>query len=192
MPSRPRRGAGRRAPGSVRADLRRYLTGFAGATVVVTHDIVDATALADRVVVIERGVPTQSACPSELVTAPATDYVAQLAGILLLRGTGHGDRVSLDCGGEVVARAPRGPVFVAVRPHDVRLHAPGSTAPVTNAWKAQVTDVEQRGLVVRVEVGTDGGPALVSEVDALRSPIPSVGSRVLVSVEAENLVVYSR
>ena len=45
-------------PGSrieVRADLRRRLADYGGATVVVTHDALDAFVLADRLVVLEDG-----------------------------------------------------------------------------------------------------------------------------------------
>src|SRR5690606_21510155 len=39
----------------IRAALRRHLAGFEGAAVLVTHDPLDAMALADRIVVIEGG-----------------------------------------------------------------------------------------------------------------------------------------
>jgi molybdate transport system ATP-binding protein len=39
----------------VRAELRRHLREFAGCTVLVTHDPLDAMVLADRVVVVEQG-----------------------------------------------------------------------------------------------------------------------------------------
>lgn len=175
----------------VRADLRRYLASFAGATIVVTHDIVDATALADRVVVIEDGVPVQSATPAELVAAPRTAYVAALAGITLLDGVSDGTHVTLTSGGRLQVGGPVGQVLVAVRPRDVAITSSPAGEEV-NSWKGQVTDVEQRGLVLRVEVGTEGGPALVSEVDALRHPTLTVGSRVAVSIDADDLVVYSR
>ena len=39
----------------VRTDLRRHLTAFDGATVLVTHDPLDALVLADQLIVIEAG-----------------------------------------------------------------------------------------------------------------------------------------
>ena len=50
--------AGTRA--TVRRDLRRHLDDFDGVTVLVTHDPLDALALADRVVILEDGAITQS------------------------------------------------------------------------------------------------------------------------------------
>jgi molybdate transport system ATP-binding protein len=49
---------------TVRAELRRHLGEFAGSTVLVTHDPVDAMALADRVVVVEDGSVVQEGTPA--------------------------------------------------------------------------------------------------------------------------------
>lgn len=181
----------------VRADLRRYLGDFKGATIVVTHDVVDATALADRVVVIEDGVPVQVATPSELVATPKTEYVAQLAGITLLRGHSDGRQVRLEGGGTLELAAPIGEVFLAIDPRDVRLSpagsAPGGSAPGGDvSWRGRVADIEQHGRSAHVKVVSDDRPDLVSEVDALRQPYIEVGSDIVLAVEASSLVVYSR
>jgi osmoprotectant transport system ATP-binding protein len=47
-------------------------------TLMITHDMVEALTLADRVVVMLRGELRQVATPHELMTAPADDYVAKL------------------------------------------------------------------------------------------------------------------
>ena len=46
----------------VRAEVRRHLGDFPGATLLVTHDPIDAAVLADRLVVIEHGEVVQQAC----------------------------------------------------------------------------------------------------------------------------------
>ena len=59
----------------VRADLRRHLAGYDGATVVVTHDALDAMVLADRLVVLENGRVVQdghAAGRSRRTRAPTT------------------------------------------------------------------------------------------------------------------------
>jgi molybdate transport system ATP-binding protein len=63
----------------VRADLARYLREFEGPTIVVTHDIADAAALAAEVAVIERGVIVQRGPLAELAAAPATPWVGRFA-----------------------------------------------------------------------------------------------------------------
>jgi molybdate transport system ATP-binding protein len=62
----------------VRGELARHLATFRGARLLVTHDLADAVALADRLVVMERGRVTQRGTADELRAAPATDYVADL------------------------------------------------------------------------------------------------------------------
>ena len=175
----------------VRADLRHYLADFRGVAIVVTHDVVDATALADHIVVIEDGAPVQRATPRELVAGPRTRYVADLVGLSLLRGTSDGDSVVLDDGGRVHVTGPRGAVLIAVHPRDVQVH-PLDNLPAErrNLWSGTITDLEQRGLVLRVQVVAEGGPALVSEADALQHSALSVGDRVNVSLDTDSLVVY--
>lgn len=61
----------------VRADLARHLRAFGGPAIVVTHDRDDAAALADEVLVLERGVVVQRGTLAELAAAPATPWVAR-------------------------------------------------------------------------------------------------------------------
>ncbi len=62
----------------VRADLAVHLREFPGVTVVVTHSLADATALADEVIVLEAGRVTQRGTVADLQREPATPYVARL------------------------------------------------------------------------------------------------------------------
>lgn len=64
--------------GQVREELGRHIRSWGGATIVVTHHFDDVAALADDVVVIERGRATQRATVRELVRDPATAYVSRL------------------------------------------------------------------------------------------------------------------
>ncbi|MEY2847897.1 MAG: hypothetical protein RI885_562 [Actinomycetota bacterium] len=63
----------------VRKDLSRHLREFGGATVLVTHDLLDALHLADHVVVLEDGRVVQEGSPADIRRSPATDYVARFA-----------------------------------------------------------------------------------------------------------------
>ena len=74
----------------VRAELRRHLGEFDGSTVLVTHDPVDAMALADRVVVVEDGRAVQTGTPVD-VSPAATHRLRRPAGRPLpAAGTGRG------------------------------------------------------------------------------------------------------
>jgi osmoprotectant transport system ATP-binding protein len=65
-----------------RAELRDAFAALSGrlhlTTVLVTHDLVEAFALADRIVVLRAGRVEQDGAPAALLAAPATEYVATL------------------------------------------------------------------------------------------------------------------
>ncbi|MFZ2965232.1 MAG: ABC transporter ATP-binding protein, partial [Rhodoglobus sp.] len=62
----------------VRAELAEHLAGFPGVAILVTHDLEDVAAIAQDVLVLERGRITQRGTVRELIRAPATDYVERL------------------------------------------------------------------------------------------------------------------
>src|SRR5665647_2051774 len=86
----------------VRSELAGHLRAFGGATVLVTHDPLDALILADWIIVLEGGVVTQRGTPQEVSGAPRTDYVARLVGLNLLRS---GQVRELPGGGSVLTLA---------------------------------------------------------------------------------------
>ncbi|NEK87420.1 ABC transporter ATP-binding protein [Blastococcus saxobsidens] len=177
----------------VRAELRRHLAEFAGSTVLVTHDPVDALALADRVVVVEEGRVVQSGTPEEIARRPRTDYVARLVGLSLLPGTGEGGQVRLDGGGTVaVAQEVSGPVFAAVRPESVALHVARPEGSPRNVWRARVVGATPHGATVRCDLA--GEVPLVADVTATAFAALglTVGAEVWAAVKATEVAVYAR
>ena len=152
--------------GEVRRDLRRHLDSFDGVTVLVTHDPVDAYALADRVVILEAGTITQQGSLSEVTTHPRSAYVAELVGLNLVAGELHDHTLSTDTGGAVVTADAigDGPAFVAVRPQAVALHRHRPEGSARNVWEVVVGDIDVHHDRVRVRL--DGGVPLVAEVTA--------------------------
>jgi len=146
----------------MRRELRSDLAAFAGARLVVTHDPVDAAALADRLVVIEHGHVVQDGTFAEVSARPRSPYVADLAGVNLLRGRAHGSRVELPDGALVVAGAPDGDVFAVIHPRAVALHRDRPAGSPRNVVAGRVRTVERVGDRVRVDV--DGSPRLVAEI----------------------------
>jgi molybdate transport system ATP-binding protein len=59
----------------VREVLRETLRGFAGVSLLVTHEIGDALELADQILVLEHGRLVQQGTPAEVVDAPATAHL---------------------------------------------------------------------------------------------------------------------
>jgi len=187
----------------LRGELRRYLAGFAGPSLVVTHDPIDALVLADRIAVLEGGGVVQEGAPADVARHPATQYVARLMGLNLYRGTvsatadGH---VELVGGGTLVAAAagpgepPRAGarVLVAVPPAAVTLHAahPPAGSP-RNVWRGTVTGVEL--LTDRVRVAVAGVPPALADITpaALAELRLARGSEVWLSAKATETVAYA-
>ncbi|HUJ62740.1 MAG TPA: ABC transporter ATP-binding protein [Kofleriaceae bacterium] len=71
---------------SLQRELARLHRELGLTSILVTHDLLEALALADRVAVMLRGELRQLAPPAELVRAPADDYVAQLVGMVRTQG----------------------------------------------------------------------------------------------------------
>jgi molybdate transport system ATP-binding protein len=177
----------------VRAELRRHLAAFPGSTVLVTHDPVDAMALADRVVVLEDGRTVQAGTPAEVSRRPRTDYVARLVGLSLLPGTGEGRTVRLEDGGTVaVTEDVSGPVFAAVRPESVALYLARPEGSPRNVWPARLVGATPHGATVRCEL--DGEVSLVADVTATSFAELGLapGSEVWATVKASEVAVYAR
>lgn len=144
--------------------LREALHETPGTVVIVTHDISEAVALADRVVVLAGGEVQQVASPMALLHRPANSAVARLVGLdTFLPGRGetidgtayvHVGRERLAVGKAVGHGAE---VHLAIRPEDVTLWV-GDRPPATSAQnqlRARVVALEPQGLVtiVRLDAG---------------------------------------
>ncbi|TKJ22867.1 ABC transporter ATP-binding protein [Blastococcus sp. CCUG 61487] len=178
---------------AVRAELRRHLAEFRGSTVLVTHDPVDAMALADRVVVVEDGGVVQEGAPADVARRPRTDYVARLVGLSLLPGTGEGASVRLDGGGVVaVPEEVAGPVFAAVRPESVALFRSHPDGSPRNVWRLRLTGATPHGTTVRCDL--HGEVPLVADITAAAFAelelVP--GDEVWAAVKASEITVYER
>ncbi|MBE2320802.1 ABC transporter ATP-binding protein [Solirubrobacter sp. CPCC 204708] len=105
---------------AVREELADILAAQRIPTLMVTHDFLDASTLADRVGVIRDGRLHQIGRPEELTAHPADEFVASLTGGNLLHGEAEGTRVTLDDGTVIeVAEPARGRVGVAVYPWEI-------------------------------------------------------------------------
>ncbi|MDQ3716425.1 MAG: ABC transporter ATP-binding protein [Actinomycetota bacterium] len=177
----------------VRADLRRHLAEYAGATVVVSHDPIDAMALADEVAVIEDGRVVQSGSPTEVARRPRTDYVARLIGLTLLAGTGEGTQVRLESGTAVaVAEPAHGSVYVAIRPEAVAIYPTEPHGSPRNVWPARVASATPHGSAVRCDLA--GPVPLTADLTgtAFAELGLAPGSEVWATVKAHEVEVYAR
>ncbi len=160
----------------VRRMLREQLDSFGGPRLLVTHDPSDAFLLADRLFVIEDGRITQSGTPDDIRHAPATPYVAALAGTNLYAGAASNGSVLLadhDHAFTITDTSMTGDVLLTLHPTAVSLHPERPSGSQRNTWNTTVELVEPLGDIVRI---TLGGPVPMA-VDVTPGAVTSLGLR---------------
>jgi molybdate transport system ATP-binding protein len=176
----------------IRRELRRHLAEAPGARFIVTHDAVDASVLADRVVVLEDGRVAQEGTMAEIARQPRSEYVADLVGLNFFRGTARHGTVALDGGGEIVIadHTLRGAVYAAFHPRAVVLSLRATDGSARNRWAGSITDVDVHA--DRVRVGVGGPVPLVAEVtpEAASELALTPGRLVVAAVKATEVRVY--
>ena len=175
----------------LRRDLRRHLESFRGVRLLVTHDPVEAMAMADRLVILEHGRVLQSGSPAEVTQRPRSRYVADLVGVNLFRGRASENLITIAGGGSLVAAgASDGEVFAVVHPRTVALYRTRPDGTPRNVWEGRAVDLDFQGDRVRVRL--EGTPAIVAEVTpaAVRELSLDRGDPVWVVVKATEVNVY--
>jgi molybdate transport system ATP-binding protein len=176
----------------VRSDLRRHLASFDGMRLLVTHDPIDAYALADRVAIVDAGRVVQTGTIAQVTAHPRSRYVADLVGTNLIVGTVDAGVLVTDTGANViVAGATAGPSFAVIRPQAITLtrHTHADTS-ARNTWNGTVGDIERIG--DRVRVGVDGPLTLTAEITAAALDALELrhGDPIHASVKATDIETY--
>lgn len=181
-----------------RADLHHRLADYGGATVLVTHDPLDALTLADRLVFMEDGVIVQIDTPAAAIARPRSPYVAGIVGLNLLPGRLRVDgRVVVDVKGGVVVTAESpadvedgAQVWATIDPAAVALFAAPPGGSVRNTWPVTVREVTIAGQ--RARIGLDGPVPLIAEVTtgAVVDLDLVAGQPVYAAVKATEVVTY--
>lgn len=175
----------------VRRDLRRYLDMFDGVRILVTHDPVDAYALADRVAVFDHGSIVQSGTLAEITAHPRSRYVADLVGTNLITGTLDGDGLCTSGGVRISVVAEfTGPAFAIIRPQSVTVSTAVADTSARNTFTGTIDDIDRLG--DRVRVGITGPIHLTAEIttNALESLQLRPGTTVHASVKATDIETY--
>jgi len=145
----------------LRAELRRY----PGVRLVVTHDPVEAAALADQLIVLEDGRITQQGPLADVTARPRSRWVASMVGLNLLSGTAAGGAITLDNGAVIsIASDDHGPTFAVIRPNAVALHRQRPEGSARNVWQGESGELYLIGDRARVRI--DGPVPLIAEVTA--------------------------
>ena len=159
-----------RTRASASRELASVLRDSGVPALLVTHDFTEAAVLGDRVAVIDGGQIVQEGTAGELAASPASAFVADFTGAVVLTGVAHagpGDLtvVQLDGGGSATSTDRRtGPVALSVHPWEIALEPAGThvEGSMQNRLEAEVLTVTQVGN--RVRVGLAAPQALVAEI----------------------------
>ncbi|GAB2932486.1 ATP-binding cassette domain-containing protein [Rhodococcus aerolatus] len=172
--------------------------GQARAALLVTHDVLDALVLSDRVVVVEAGRVVEAGPTRDVLARPRSAFAARVSGLNLLAGTVEAQGVRLPGGGLVAGVlgpgcAPGTPAVAVFGPRAVAVHLGRPGGSPRNAVEVEIASVEPRGDLVRVRAA-DGptGAGLLADVTAASAAelelVP--GGRAWFAVKATEVAVH--
>ena len=159
----------------------------------VTHDVLDLTALAEDVVVLDRGRVVEQGPTARILSAPRSDFVAHLTGTAVLTGVVDGDAEAPGLrlpSGQVIHGRPRedstdghvgepghrddhdevlhpgAPGIALVPPDAVALYRQAPHGSPRNVLTGRVTGLERSGALVSVRLELEEGQRLSAAVTA--------------------------
>ena len=178
--------------------LHERLADCGMATVLVTHDVVDAIVLADRVAILHEGRIVDEGPKARVLGEPRNQFAAALAGVNLVNGTADSEGLRLADGRRFVGQAagprpePGAAAAMVFRPSAVSVR---STAPAEpgrpNQWSAIIAALEPSSGGVRFslvddpDIAVDLAPIRVTELGL------APGNRVWLAVEPSEVVILS-
>jgi len=172
------------------AELRQLHERIGATTVYVTHDQLEAMAMADRIAVMNQGVVEQVGTPQEIYDQPASMFVADFIGsppMSFLRFDGAvrpGDRSVRVNGAELAVPQQReeavGKLALGLRPEHVQLAD-------ESALRGRVFGAEYLGTTQIVTVNTPHGQ-VKARIPASRTV--GIGDSVGLALRAERLVLF--
>ncbi len=150
----------------------------------MTHDQEEALAIADRVVLMNRGAVVQAGTPEEVYLAPATEFVADFLGVgNRVEGRAEAGAVHLEGQRLPYAGPARGAVHVILRSSDLGL-APSTVLPDVPRLAGRLEESLFLGAYYRHYVRVGGTVLMVD------GPAPAAPGPVTVTVPPDRVRVY--
>ncbi|MDP9886915.1 sulfate/molybdate ABC transporter ATP-binding protein [Pseudarthrobacter enclensis] len=136
--------------------------------IIVTHDVLDALILADRVVILENGRIAEEGPTREVLERPRSSFAAGLAGLNFVPGTLQGAGVRTEEGLQIAGHGedpggsrdsarlctPGGPGVAVFPPSAVSVFLDDAHGSPRNSFAVTITDLEPHGDQVRVRAGS--------------------------------------
>ncbi|PZH20287.1 ABC transporter ATP-binding protein [Streptomyces sp. NTH33] len=175
----------------LRVELREIQLRLGLTTVYVTHDQLEAFALADRIALMQDGVIVQMDAPDAMYNSPASASIAHFLGVanvldVDVASTGTGTWTLAGSGLPITSTAPepgrgKGGLKACVHSEDVRLSAERPAG--RNVYPATVLVAGFQGASTRYAVSIDGKLELDVLASARGNTRFEVGARVWVSID---------
>ncbi|KUI21350.1 molybdenum ABC transporter ATP-binding protein [Mycobacterium lehmannii] len=188
------------AAAAMRKVLRDVLTRDGRSAVLVSHDVLDVVALADRVLVLESGTIIETGSAATVLAAPRSDFGARLAGVNLVRGTADGHGVLTTRwdaawhGNPASDIATAGPAVALFHPAAVAVYRDRPHGSPRNTVEVTVAELDGRGPAIRVraEEQPDGSPGLAADItaDSATELRLAPGERVFFAVKAQEVTLH--
>ncbi|MCB0933916.1 MAG: ATP-binding cassette domain-containing protein [Mycobacterium sp.] len=169
--------------------------------ILITHDLLDVLALADRVLVIEGGRVAEAGTARAVLAAPRSRFAARFAGVNLISGILVGDGTLHSAGGQIWHGLHVDETFSAGQ-EAVAVFSPSAVAVFRdqphgsprNRIRVRVDGLEVSGDVVRVRSADqpDGAPGLAADItqEAATDLRLAVGEAVWFSVKTQEVRLH--
>lgn len=189
---------------AVRTVLRRVVRDVAQTTLLVTHDLLDAVVLADRLLVLDDGVVVESGPTAEVLARPRSAFAARIAGLDLVDGVAreHGIEAS---DGRIVAGTASGsltpgePAVAVFSPSAVAVFRDEPRGSPRTVVPVRLATMEPQGEMVRLRAAASpDGPGWVDGLAADVTPAAVAelgvepGDQLWFAVKAAEVAVHPR
>jgi inositol-phosphate transport system ATP-binding protein len=162
---------------SMRTEIRRIQRELGVTTILVTHDQIEATTMADRIVVMNAGRIEQEGTAEDLYERPETLFVASFIGsppINLFDGHAEGGAIKIHQGTMALAAPVNGALVLGIRPESLRVNGTGMPARIVAVEpmgrEVLYTADSSLGVIRFLEAGPDARHAEDDNINLSFSP----------------------
>ncbi len=169
---------------TMRSEIKRLQRQLSLTTILVTHDQVEATTMADRIVCMNKGRIEQMGTPEDLYLRPSSLFVAGFIGappMNIIDGRADGGQIRVGPVALDMAGTASGEVKIGLRPEQVRFAGTG--------FPGRIDQIEPMGRETLYLVDTELGALRVLETGS--GAQQKIGSNVYLTFNAEDSLLFN-
>jgi inositol-phosphate transport system ATP-binding protein len=170
---------------TMRSEIKSLQRQLGVTTILVTHDQLEATTMADRIICMRKGRIEQVGTPDDLYLRPNSLFVAGFIGappINLLPGRASDGTLEVASATLAYAGEAQGPVVLGIRPEALRFEAGGV--------HGRIADIEPMGRETLYLVDSELGPLRVLEAGSAARH--SHGDRIAVAFDGADTLIFDQ